>query len=286
MENLDILNEIDANNFKVYDDEGKNVSLKSKYLFRLMYMKPKYKILYSLVKNKFLSYGVKNRITNKCEYFRYKGIVGRLEVRCNSLKLFLPLDKKYLEQKRYFLKDFSKKEKYAQTPLMIRLRGSLSIKRALELIDIVMQDKNKRLKKNYVEYNYVKSLLPSGEAVIAKLGYKNEYIRKSINIPNATKDFPNNLIDYIPKIHKEELDEEIVSSVTLDSLCVYYREDEIVSLETLKEKQIITRGNYLRIKARGNLSKRLIIIADDFDQQSLVMLMQTNSVAVLIDRNE
>lgn len=283
VEDLSFLNELDVNKFYLEDDNGKKKYFKSKYTHRLMYMKPEIKKYYSIIKNKYLSYGIKNRITNRCEYFNYKGIVGRVEVRGNSLKLFLPLDTAFLEEKRYHLKDYSSKPKYYQTPLMIRLKSNRSILRALELIEIIFDYKNRREKKYYKDHDYVRDLIPSGEAIIARLGFKDEYIRKSININNVTKDFPSNLDKYLPRIYKDE-EEDIVAQITLDTLCLHFNEGEIISLEVLKEKNIIPRGNYLKIKARGNLSKRLIIIADEFEDVALSMLLQTNSVAVLVNR--
>ena len=46
-------------------------------------------------------------------------------------------------------------------------------------------------------------------------------------------------------------------------------------LDILKEKQIIARGNYLKIKARGNLSKRFVIIADEYDPEVIRMVVVT-----------
>ena len=284
MEVNELLSGLNANNFKAYDNSGNPVIFKNKCIYRFMYLDNDKKEFYQAIKNKFLSYGARSRITNRMEIFSYKGRLALFIVRRKSISLYLNLDKKYLEEKKYHLKDRSYREKFAKTPLLLKVRSNRACKNALELIDIMFAQKNKKLKRGFKPLNLIPSLVPSGEAILNKLGFKADYNKKSIDAKNISKDIPREMNEYLPKITKEKLKDEVIANISLDTLCVHFQNGDIISLEVLKEKQIVTRGNYLKIKARGNLSKRFIIIADEFEPDALAMLLCTNSQVILIER--
>jgi len=284
MEIEELINSIDANPFKAYDSKGEKIIYKNKYIYRTMYLKELTKLLYQDIKNAFLSYGATSRITSRMEIISYKGRVAKFIIRGRSLSLFLNLDKKYLEEKRYHLKDMSHNPKHALTPLKLKIKSRRSGKLALELIDIIFAEKGKKKKRGFKPKYMIPSLIPSGEAILAKLGFKEEYLKKTIDVKNISKDIPREVNEFLPKVVGEELEEEVVANVFLDTLCVHFEEGELITIDILKERGLVTRGNYLKIKARGNLSKRFTIIADNFEPQALAMLLCTNSKVVLIER--
>jgi uncharacterized Zn ribbon protein len=97
---------------------------------------------------------------------------------------------------------------------------------------------------------------------------------------------PDNLEDYIPMIPGEELEEEEVeANVYLDTLCNHFEDGDEITIDVLKTLHIVTKGNVLRIKARGTLDRKLIIYAEYFDADALKMLMCTNCTAIKIIRN-
>ena len=284
MEIENIINSIDANRFKAFDSKGEKIVYKNKYIYRLMYLDSNIKLFYQDIKNAFLSYGAKTHMTSRMEIVSYKGRVAKFIIRGKSLSLFLNLDKSYLENKRYHLKDMSSNPKHALTPLKMRIKSNRSRKLALELIDIIFACKGKKKKRGFKPLYMIPDMIPSGEAILAKLGFKDEYLKKTIDVKNISKDIPREVNEFLPKIVGEELDEEVIANVYLDTLCVHFEENELITLDILKEKGIVIRGNYLKIKARGNLSKRFTIIADSFDPQAIAMLLCTNSKIVLIER--
>ncbi len=284
MSNLEILNLIEPNKFTGLDHNGEKVIFNNKYLYRLMYMPYKYKYYYQEVKNKILSYGAKDRITSKQEIFRLNGVVAKMKVRGTRLRLYLNLDESYLD-KGYHLKKTTDKKMAIDTKCYLILSSKLMLKKALELLDIIFESKNKKIKKSYVQKNFIKELIPNGEVILNKLGFKNSYyVHNTIDVKGLPKDLPNNLENYIPKLELESNDEDIIANIWLDTLCMHFKDNDVVTLDILKEKQIISRGNYLKIKSRGNLTKKLIIVADEFEKDALAMLLCTNSQPVLIER--
>ncbi len=94
---------------------------------------------YGELKNKLLAYdGVKSRISWKADRF-YKGrkTLARMDVRGKRVYLYLALDPKEFEGTKYRLTDVS--DKKPDTPLLMKIRGSLNLLHAKQLIDILAE---------------------------------------------------------------------------------------------------------------------------------------------------
>ena len=141
-------------------------------------------------------------------------------------------------------------------------------------------------KRNYENVDYLPTLIPNGEAILATLGMSTYYLQNSMNAKGIPDEMPDNLEDYLPMIPGEELPEgeEIEATVYLDTLCNHFEDGNEVTIDVLKSLHIVTRGNVLRVKARGTLDKKLIIYAEYFDEDALKMLMCTNCTAVKVVR--
>ena len=59
-----------------------------------------------------------------------------------TLKLFLALDPNEFDKGLYFHKDMSHKKSYQEVPLLIRLKSRRSVKKAKELIKVMMEKSN------------------------------------------------------------------------------------------------------------------------------------------------
>ena len=107
-----------------------------------------------------------------------------------------------------------------------------------------------------------------------------------MNAKGIPDEMPSNLEDYLPMIPGGELPEgeEIEATVYLDTLCNHFEDGNEITIDVLKSLHIVTRGNVLRVKARGTLDKKLIIYAEYFDEDALKMLMCTNCTAVKVVR--
>ena len=91
---------------------------------------------FSEIKNYCLSFGIKPRLSWKADSF-YLGRKTYLlaKVRGKTLCLFLALDPKAYEERLYHHVDVSDKKSYEKTPMMIRIRSDLGLKKAKRLIE-------------------------------------------------------------------------------------------------------------------------------------------------------
>ena len=75
-----------------------------------------------------------------------------------TLKLFLALNPTDFDTNVYFHKDMSQNKAYEETPLMIKLRSKRSVKKAIELITKLMENKEISKKSRYQETNRIEEL--------------------------------------------------------------------------------------------------------------------------------
>lgn len=91
---------------------------------------------YSVLKNAFLFYkGVKGRISWGYESFnRGRVKLAKVVAKSSTLYLYLAIDPASLDGTKYFFTDVSNKKKYAETPVLLKIKGERKLKHALELI--------------------------------------------------------------------------------------------------------------------------------------------------------
>ena len=94
------------------------------------------KAYYDEIKNYALSFGVKPRLSWKADSF-YLGRTTYLvaKVRGKTLTLYLALDPAAYEENIYHHTDVSDKKIYEKTPMMVRVRSDLGLKKAKKLIE-------------------------------------------------------------------------------------------------------------------------------------------------------
>ena len=126
------------------------------YLARLIQADDEVKGNYTTIKNKFLSYKkVKSRLSKKRETF-YLGrtTLAKLDVKGKKIDLYLALDPKEFEDKAKYYNFIDVSEKKKDTPMLIKVSGPLKLKRALELIEIIMEKNGIVKLKNYTEQDF------------------------------------------------------------------------------------------------------------------------------------
>ena len=133
---------------------------------------------YNIIKNELLSYKkVKARISKKCESFRNGRVLkAKLSMAGQTLKLFLALDPNEFDKNTYHHKDMGHKKSYQEVPLLIRLKSRRSVKRAIELIKIMMEKSGLVNNPKYEEKDYIKELLGLVE-VLENLEEKQEEVK-------------------------------------------------------------------------------------------------------------
>lgn len=97
---------------------------------------------YSVIKNKFLSYdGVKSRVSKLADTFKCGGeVVCKITVSGKTLLVNLSLDCTKYDAKYYKFVDVGDMSKFADTPMRIKIKNKLTLKRCLEIIDIMFDE--------------------------------------------------------------------------------------------------------------------------------------------------
>ena len=149
----DIDDKIDMND----DNENPNkIDLIPKKTFseKLLLMSDQSKEYYSCIKNELLRYKSHDRLSKSCETFKNKGTLAKLAVGGKTLKLYLALNPNNSNFAAYGLEDMAYKKHYALVPAMIRIKNIKALNRALELIQIMMSEREIKPKKNYVATDF------------------------------------------------------------------------------------------------------------------------------------
>lgn len=99
---------------------------------------------YSVIKNKILSYGgVKSRVSKLADTFKCNGeVVCKITVSGKTLLVNLCLDCSKYDAKYYKFVDVGDMSKFADTPMRIKIKNKLTLKRCLEIIDKMFAEKN------------------------------------------------------------------------------------------------------------------------------------------------
>lgn len=241
---------------------------------------------YNEVKNYLLMYRAHARLSKKCESFRYKGLLAKVAFAGKTLKVNLAIDPKALEGTKYHFKDRSDKKQYQLVPTQIKIKSDRGLKYFKELVDMMMEGREVKPKRRFETTDFTALLIPDGHAVLYTLGVTNDHLVDIMDVSNVPTDLPVDLVYHIPTINGDDIEgmkEE--NSIYLDTLCKYFNDGDIITLDILKKNNILTRGNMLRIKARGTLDKHFTIYADSFEANALAMLLCTGSKAVKLIRN-
>ena len=94
---------------------------------------------YSILKNALLSYkGIKSRLSWDYDSFnRGRVKVAKITAKTRTVYLYLAIDPATLQDTKYFFEDMSDKKKYAEVPVLLKIKGERKLKHALELIEKV-----------------------------------------------------------------------------------------------------------------------------------------------------
>lgn len=121
---------------------------KKLFVSKLLQSEPELQKMYVDLKEELLSYKLKSRISAQGDTFRNHGeVMCKIAISGRTMKMYFALDPEEYEETSIPLKDTGDKKKYSAVPLMIRVRSNLSFKRALYLIEQLMQKNNIEKKK-------------------------------------------------------------------------------------------------------------------------------------------
>ena len=135
------------------DDIDRKVIQKS-FVGKMSQASKEQKEFYNELKNHILSY---NRVNSRVSWHYDSFNIGRqkaikIAFRGHTMVAFLALDPKKYEGTKYYPHDMSKKKKFADTPMMVKIKSARGVKFAKELVDVVCE--GLPAKKNFVPATY------------------------------------------------------------------------------------------------------------------------------------
>ena len=119
---------------------------------------------YDTINNALLSFRrLYARVSQKCVAYRFgRDLVAKLYVRGKTLRFNLALNPKNFDEKIYFQKDMHDIKSYKDIPFCVKLKSDRGLKRALELIDVLAENKNIERKSRYTPVDSIKELKING----------------------------------------------------------------------------------------------------------------------------
>ncbi len=152
-------------------EEEKAYTVK-KFSDKMLALDPEVLQKYSDIKNEFLSYRkIHSRLSKTNDAFRFEGkLVAKICVSGKGLKLYLALDVYSVDSAIYHQRDASSKKKFADTPLVVRVKSPLSYRKALQLVKLACEKAGATKKSRYtpVDFTQPEALMTKKELKTAK----------------------------------------------------------------------------------------------------------------------
>ncbi len=248
---------------------------------------------YSRIKNELLSYkGVKARMSWKGETF-YSGRVtyAKLCVRGKCLSLFLALDPKEYVDSKYIVEDMSEVAAHEKTPCLYRLKNDRRIKYSCELIETVMQGREKIEQEETdwsSKYPYEETQPLVDRGLIKELTEEDAqsgdvFLPRDYVLASEVDDLMQDEVAVALVEETEELSDKTKTDiVNIDTLSKCFKNGETATLEEMKKRipAINRKATYIKVLARGTLDKKLTVVADSFSIEAVKMILLTGGNAI------
>lgn len=274
---------------------------------------------YSELKNCLLSYKkVTPRISWRHESFR-KGrpAAAKFVIRGKTLCLCLALDPENYEESKYIVNDMSRYAKFANTPLMYRIKNERRLRYAKELIAFLFEGTEPSGHEDEdfaaIPYEDTQSLVERG--LIKIVSYREVAIEEKTENEEeefeddddfAGEDFDDDDDDELDEISASDVGSYMADDraklrvqegnevsdrtrsgiVNVDTLGKFFNEGEKVTVAEIKRRVSYFPKNvtYIKVLARGKLDKPLIVVADDFSLEAVKMIVLTGGRAIRTKR--
>ena len=267
--------------------------LRKSFMARLIQSSDELKEYYDEVKRELLSYkGVKGRTSWGCETFKKgKAHLARINVKVKTLCLYLALDFEEFKDTKYFPTDESALAKFAFTPMMVKVKSERGVKYAKELIAILAERYGlERVKKPITD-----DFKPPYETTIALIerGLIKDLSGTYAKVSAAEADLLMS-DSHAEKLIVEETVPMVISDrtrrgiVNIDTLSDSFESGEEIKLEDMKARirGFDKRMTYVKVLARGTLSKSLTVHADEFSIQAAKMILLTGGKIILTKKKK
>ena len=262
----------------------KRVNVKKSFEIYLRTGDEQLKDNYSQIKNELLSYGIHSRFTRMRENFSKKGLSmskvkpeknlrlqAKLLIRGKFLKLYLNVDPSIIDAKYFRTKDVSLK--MPDQPTYIKVRSKLSLKRALELIQLLAEKEGFKKKKKFEPVDYKAQFTDENLSYMQKLGY--DYMVKDSVTYQEVLQYRE---DWVERVIKTKIipdaERYIYDEISLKHIEKEYNDGDVVDLESLRAKNLIKINcNHLTVTSSETLSKKLYISANVIDNKTAQMVI-------------
>ena len=297
------------------------VQYRRSFTARLIQADDEIKDIYNSVRNALLTVsGVKERTSwNYNSINRGRKQFAKINANRKSLILYLALSPSNIEDK-YRFRDVSEKKRYKDVPVRYKITGSRSLQYALELIEQAADNNGLTLQEFPFEQNLSIPYEPREDLIKKKLikvyakkdsgetiteEQLEEFIEEGATVESLSS---FTVTDKVSVLEAEKLvsdatakqlmalaDEVAVNTprvaqakrgyINLDTIAANFKEDEIVNLQTLKEKKLVQpKMSAVKVLARGSLDKALTVEAADFSLPAVKMIVITGGKVVKLKK--
>ena len=245
---------------------------------------------YSDLKNELLSYKkIKERTSWGYETFRRgRKLIAKLAVRGKRLRLYVALDPSNFEKAI----DVSHIKSHASVPCLLKIKNPRRLGYAKALISLAMQEAEVARKEiEYVDYTEtfvyrdLESLIAAGLIKVLEHNEIEEVSAYEVNSLMSDEE-----AEALVEASDREVDRSKKVIVNVDTLSMYFKDGEIVNIETVKRRipGIDKRATFLKVLARGTLNKKLIVDADDYslDAEKMILLVGGKVLSTAVEDEE
>lgn len=297
------------------------VQYRRSFTARLIQADDEIKDIYNSVRNALLTVsGVKERTSwNYNSINRGRKQFAKINANRKSLILYLALSPSNIEDK-YRFRDVSEKNRYKDVPVRYKITGSRSLQYALELIEQAADNNGLTLQEFPFEQNLSIPYEPREDLIKKKLikvyakkdsgetiteEQLEEFIEEGATVESLSS---FTVTDKVSVLEAEKLVSDATAKqlmaladevadntprvaqakrgyINLDTIAANFKEDEIVNLQTLKEKKLVQpKMSAVKVLARGSLDKALTVEAADFSLPAVKMIVITGGKVVKLKK--
>lgn len=297
------------------------VQYRRSFTARLIQADDEIKDIYNTVRNALLTVsGVKERTSwNYNSINRGRKQFAKINANRKSLILYLALSPSNIEDK-YRFRDVSEKKRYKDVPVRYKITGSRSLQYALELIEQAADNNGLTLQEFPFEQNLSIPYEPREDLIKKKLikvyakkdsgetiteEQLEEFIEEGATVESLSS---FTVTDKVSVLEAEKLVSDATAKqlmaladevadntprvaqakrgyINLDTIAANFKEDEIVNLQTLKEKKLVQpKMSAVKVLARGSLDKALTVEAADFSLPAVKMIVITGGKVVKLKK--
>ncbi len=266
---------------------GKSYRPKYAYPTRIKLVSDKVKDFYTDIKNEFLSYGIKSRISKTKENFNFScDNVARFVVRGKTLKLYIAIDPSSIDHAYFHHKDVSEKKTYFDIPTMMPIKSRLASVKARELVAMLAEQLGLHKKRRFQNKDFSADLSAEGLTYVDRKGY-GYLVKPSVTLADVTE-IPDELSDRLSQVSKSQnkINRFIRTKVAVDVLAEKFQDGETVTIETVRTRGIgAPNANCLIVEDGETLDKKLTVYAEEFSPNAIKMIALCGGEVFKIERD-